>query len=252
MFSSRSQFQSLTNLPCGLESNNNIATAGVSMEEEDASTDDDEHIRSDLSYQHQHHQHHRKSRTFSEKLSIASANGLSNGQNVGGGGGDCGSSSSGLEKFRIEYPKKYQNARSMSLSMERNAFCEMCRVPRSPGPFDVSGVGGDGGGGECDDDKGVPRYFGFTIRQYMALGSLALVDFLGFCSMSVMAPTFPKEVRPYYVGSQFKRSKQQDIIILPASRLSTRLRQFPANLKYFLKTVIETNQRSQRRWATTP
>lgn len=83
--------------------------------------------------------------------------------------------------------------------MERNAFCEMCRFAGSH-DFGGGGDGNDGGGGggggtETDGDKpGVRRYFGFTLKQYMALGSLALVDFLGFCSMSVMAPTFPKEV----------------------------------------------------------
>lgn len=92
--------------------------------------------------------------------------------------------------------------------MERNAFCEMCRVS---GPLggSVTGSGGDGGGGgsETSSDKpGVRRYFGFTLKQYMALGSLALVDFLGFCSMSVMAPTFPKEVNVKSGGILIPRS----------------------------------------------
>lgn len=179
------QFQSLTNLPCGVESNNNIAALGVGMDEEDASADDDEHIRSSLIGDE-------KTTYFDEKPSkITAANGFGNG--IQGGGGASGSG--GIEKFRIDYPKKFHNARSMSLSMERNAFCELCRVSRSPVPFDMGGMGsGSGGDSERDDDKGVRRYFGFTLKQYMALGSLALVDFLGFCSMSVMAPTFPKEV----------------------------------------------------------
>lgn len=150
------------------------------MDEEDASADDDEHIRSGLLDDE-------KITYFDEKpFKVTAANGFSNGIQ----------SSGGLEKFRIDYPKKFHNARSMSLSMERNAFCELCRVSRSPIPFDMGGMG-SGGDGERDDDKGVRRYFGFTLKQYMALGSLALVDFLGFCSMSVMAPTFPKEVSPY-------------------------------------------------------
>ncbi|XP_025423082.1 MFS-type transporter SLC18B1-like isoform X2 [Sipha flava] len=187
------KFQSLTNLPCGLESNNNIGATGVSMDEEDASTDDDEHIRSDLSDQRRGHRRYCRDHdrdetgTLSEKQPIAGvANGFFNGPYAGSGDGG---SSSGLEKFRIDYPKKYRTARSMSLSMERNAFCELCRVSRSPVPSDMYG----GTGGDREDDDGVRRYFGFTIRQYMALGSLALVDFLGFCSMSIMAPTFPKE-----------------------------------------------------------
>lgn len=177
------QFQSLTNLPCGLESNNNIATAGVSMDEEDASADDDEHIRSSGPADDDQ-------TAFSDtssKLVTASNDVASSGVQKGGGG---------IEKIRIDYPKKFHNVRSMSLSMERNAFCEMCRIPRSPVPFDLVSGAGDNDP-ERDDDKGVRRYFGFTIKQYMALGSLALVDFLGFCSMSVMAPTFPKEVFLY-------------------------------------------------------
>lgn len=195
MFVFLPQFQSLTNLPCGLESNNNNAAAGVSMDEEGASTDDDEHIRNDLADHRRRHRYrrdhsHDEPGTFSEKQPIAAANGFVNDQNSGGGNGGSGT---GLEKFRIDYPKKYRTARSMSLSMERNAFCELCRVSRSSVSFDQCA----GSGTEREDDKGVRRYFGFTIRQYMALGSLALVDFLGFCSMSVMAPTFPKEVRAY-------------------------------------------------------
>jgi hypothetical protein len=34
----------------------------------------------------------------------------------------------------------------------------------------------------------------FTRTQKLALTSLALVDFISFCSMSIMAPFFPKEV----------------------------------------------------------
>lgn len=33
----------------------------------------------------------------------------------------------------------------------------------------------------------------FTRSQKMTLASLALVDFISFCSMSIMAPFFPKE-----------------------------------------------------------
>lgn len=36
----------------------------------------------------------------------------------------------------------------------------------------------------------------FDKVQKMALSSLCLVDFTSFCSMSIMAPFFPKEVRP--------------------------------------------------------
>lgn len=146
------------------------------MDEEDASADDDEHIRSYLLDDELF-------ASFDKQSEVAATNGINT--NVKNGGGP-------VEKLRIDYPKKFHNARSMSLSMERNAFCELCRVSRSPVPFDFgSGAGGERDG---DDDKGTRRYLGFTIRQYMALGSLALVDFLGFCSMSVMAPTFPKEV----------------------------------------------------------
>lgn len=170
------QFQSLTNLPCGLESNNNIATAGViMMDEEDASADDDEHIRNGRANDEQKPFYDRSSELMTTSNDLVN----SGHQN-----------DSGIEKIRIDYPKKFHNVRSMSLSMERNAFCEMCRIPRSPVPFDLV----SGGDRERDDDKGARRYFGFTIKQYMALVSLALVDFLGFCSMSVMAPTFPKEV----------------------------------------------------------
>lgn len=173
----RLQFQSLTNLPCGLESNNNFATTGLSMDEEDASADDDEHIRNYLLDDELF-------ASFDKQQSeVVDTNGVNNSVQNGVGP---------TEKLRIDYPRKFHTARSMSLSMERNAFCELCRVSRSPVPFDFgSNAGGERDG---DDDKGVRRYFGFTIRQYMALGSLALVDFLGFCSMSVMAPTFPKEV----------------------------------------------------------
>lgn len=177
------QFQSLTNLPCGLESNNNIATGGGIMDEEDASADDDEHIRRSLFDEDKTTAATSSDRTRRGSSKAIQANGLGNGiQNSGGGGN--GGGTDGLPKFRIDYPKKYHNARSMSLSMERNAFCELCRV--CP---DLADSGEPG-----DDKPGVRRYFGFTLRQYMALGSLALVDFLGFCSMSVMAPTFPKEV----------------------------------------------------------
>ncbi|VVC37962.1 Hypothetical protein CINCED_3A013556 [Cinara cedri] len=162
------------------------------MDEEDGSADDDEHIRTTLFTGDSEQE--RTGRSAKEHAT----NGLSRGAHSGSGV---------LEKFRIEYPKKYHTARSMSLSMERNAFCELCRVSgRSPIHFELgngtsggsgSGIGGgeDGGDGSPEDnpDDKVRRYFGFTLRQYMALGSLALVDFLGFCSMSVMAPTFPKE-----------------------------------------------------------
>ncbi|XP_050426525.1 MFS-type transporter SLC18B1-like [Adelges cooleyi] len=176
------KFQSLTNLPCGLESNNNVAPSSC-MDEEDASADDDEHIRDFLVY---------------EKTSTAASDDAYSKVINGGTGGNYGSSggAGGDNKLRIEYPPKFRNARSMSLSMERNAYCELCRISgRSPVPFEC-GSGGSGisdGIGLNEDDKNVRRYFGFTIKQYMALASLALVDFLGFCSMSVMAPTFPKE-----------------------------------------------------------
>ncbi|KAL5236600.1 hypothetical protein ACI65C_004010 [Semiaphis heraclei] len=186
------KFQSLTNLPCGLESNNNIATAGVSMDEEDGSADDDEHIRTGL-FNDEDCEDNTFSTSIADPSGVTAGTALVNGIRNGAGGSGSGT---GIEKFRIEYPKKFHNARSMSLSMERNAYCELCRFSRSPVPFDLvgGGGGGSGGGGEPDErDKGVRRYFGFTIKQYMALGSLALVDFLGFCSMSVMAPTFPKE-----------------------------------------------------------
>lgn len=151
------------------------------MDEEDASTDDDEHIRRSL-FDEEKATATSSDRTRGGSSKAIQANGHGSGmQNSGGGGGG---GTDGLPKFRIDYPKKYHNARSMSLSMERNAFCELCRV--CPELAD----GGEPGG----DKPGVRRYFGFTLRQYMALGSLALVDFLGFCSMSVMAPTFPKEV----------------------------------------------------------
>lgn len=176
------------------------------MDEEDGSADDDEHIR--IALFAGSGEHARTDRPSGEHA----ANGVGHGAYSGGGGGG---GSGVLEKFRIEYPKKYHNVRSMSLSMERNAFCELCRVSRTSVQCDFgsgsgggggsgSGTGGSGsgedggsgGGGPDDepDDDGVRRYCGFTLRQYMALGSLALVDFLGFCSMSVMAPTFPKEV----------------------------------------------------------
>ncbi|XP_060845002.1 MFS-type transporter SLC18B1-like isoform X2 [Rhopalosiphum padi] len=189
-FTNHIKFQSLTNLPCGLESNNNIATAGVSMDEEDGSADDDEHIRTGRSNDDDYDDNNVVSTSFAGPSEATAGKALINGTRNGGAGG--GGSGTGIEKFRIDYPKKFHNARSMSLSMERNAYCELCRFSRSPVPFDRGGGSGDGG--EPDDrDKGVRRYFGFTIKQYMALGSLALVDFLGFCSMSVMAPTFPKE-----------------------------------------------------------
>lgn len=193
-FFSSVQFQSLTNLPCGLESNNNIGAAGVSMDEEDASADDDEHIRTGLLAGEKTPVADRPAGKTAAMAIATTGNGINNNVlagSVGGGGG--------IEKIRIDYPKKYHPARSMSLSMERNAFCEMCRVSRSPVPFDLGGGDNGGDGADRDDDKGVRRYFGFTLRQYMALGSLALVDFLGFCSMSVMAPTFPKEVSGDYV-----------------------------------------------------
>lgn len=180
-------------MPCGLESNNNIGAAGVSMDEEDASADDDEHIRTGLLAGERTRVADGPAggqTTAVVAVAASTGNGINNNVQAAG--------SVGIEKIRIDYPKKYHPARSMSLSMERNAFCEMCRVSRSPVPFDLNGGGEGGGGGgdgaDRDDDKGVRRYFGFTLRQYMALGSLALVDFLGFCSMSVMAPTFPKEV----------------------------------------------------------
>lgn len=175
------QFQSLTNLPCGLESNNNMATAGVSMDEEDGSADDDEHIR--------------QRRYDGGEDDHEPCNAATSGYGTDGGGGAVHGAV--IEKLCIEYPKKYRNVRSMSLSMERNAFCELCRASRSPVPssFDAAGNGGserdDGDNGKA---AGARLYFGFTAKQYMALASLALVDFLGFCSMSVMAPTFPKEV----------------------------------------------------------
>ncbi|CAH1731452.1 unnamed protein product [Aphis gossypii] len=193
-FTNHIKFQSLTNLPCGLESNNNINTAGVSMDEEDGSADDDEHIRTNRSNNDDDYDDNNfVSTSFAGPSEATAGKALINGIRNGGAGG--GGSGSGIEKFRIDYPKKFHNARSMSLSMERNAYCELCRFSRSPVPFDLGGGGGgSGGSGELDDrDKGARRYFGFTIKQYMALGSLALVDFLGFCSMSVMAPTFPKE-----------------------------------------------------------
>lgn len=155
------------------------------MDEEDGSADDDEHIRTALFAG-------AGEQTRADKqINEQTANGVNHGAHGGSGM---------LEKFRIEYPKKYHNVRSMSLSMERNAFCDLCRVSRSTVQFDSgTGINGgeDGRGCGSDDDQSddkVPRYFGFTVRQYMALGSLALVDFLGFCSMSIMAPTFPKEV----------------------------------------------------------
>lgn len=171
-----------------------MATAGVSMDEEDGSADDDEHIRTGLSNDNDYEDN---AVSFAGPSDATADTALVNGIRNGGGGSGSGT---GIEKFRIDYPKKFHNARSMSLSMERNAYCELCRFSRSPVPFDLGGGGGgSGGGGEPDDmDKGVRRYFGFTIKQYMALGSLALVDFLGFCSMSVMAPTFPKEVYTLY------------------------------------------------------
>uniref|UniRef100_A0A2H8TGP9 MFS-type transporter C6orf192 n=1 Tax=Melanaphis sacchari TaxID=742174 RepID=A0A2H8TGP9_9HEMI len=193
-FTNHIKFQSLTNLPCGLESNNNLATAGVSMDEEDGSADDDEHIRINRYTDDDYDDNNIVSTSFAGPSKATAGKTLINGIRNGGAGGD-GSNGTGIEKFRIEYPKKFHNARSMSLSMERNAYCELCRFSRSPVPFELGGgSGGNGGSDELEDrDKGVRRYFGFTIKQYMALGSLALVDFLGFCSMSVMAPTFPKE-----------------------------------------------------------
>lgn len=167
------------------------------MDEEDGSADDDEHIRTGLSNDDDYTDN-TISTSFEGPSTETAGTALVKGIRNGGGGGS--GSGTGIEKFRIDYPKKFHNARSMSLSMERNAYCELCRFSRSPVPFDLGGGGGgSGGGGEPDDrDKGVRRYFGFTIKQYMALGSLALVDFLGFCSMSVMAPTFPKEVHTLY------------------------------------------------------
>lgn len=206
------QFQSLTNLPCGLESNNNIATAGVSMDEEDGSVDDDDHIRNGLS--DDDYGDHTVSTSFTGLSKAAAGETLINGTRNGGRSRGSGSGT-GIEKFRIDYPKKFQNARSMSLSMERNAYCELCRFTRSPVPFDLGGSAEDGGGGGEPDngDKGVRRYFGFTIKQYMALGSLALVDFLGFCSMSVMAPTFPKEVHFIIILSITHLNQYQTICI---------------------------------------
>lgn len=169
------------------------------MDEEDGSADDDEHIRTNRSNDDDDYDDNNVvSTSFAGPSETTAGKALINGIRNGGTGG--GGSGSGIEKFRIDYPKKFHNARSMSLSMERNAYCELCRFSRSPVPFDLGGGGGgSGGSGEPDDrDKGVRRYFGFTIKQYMALGSLALVDFLGFCSMSVMAPTFPKEVHIYF------------------------------------------------------
>lgn len=43
----------------------------------------------------------------------------------------------------------------------------------------------------------------FTRTQKLALTSLALVDFISFCSMSIMAPFFPKEVCHIYEGFIF-------------------------------------------------
>lgn len=166
------------------------------MDEEDGSADDDEHIRTGL-FNDEDCEDNTFSTSIADPSGVTAGTALVNGIRNGAGGSGSGT---GIEKFRIEYPKKFHNARSMSLSMERNAYCELCRFSRSPVPFDLvgGGGGGSGGGGEPDErDKGVRRYFGFTIKQYMALGSLALVDFLGFCSMSVMAPTFPKEVYIY-------------------------------------------------------
>lgn len=39
----------------------------------------------------------------------------------------------------------------------------------------------------------------FTRTQKMALCSLCLVDFTSFCSMSIMAPFFPKEVSEFFL-----------------------------------------------------
>lgn len=42
----------------------------------------------------------------------------------------------------------------------------------------------------------------FTKREGMAIFYLGLIDFIGFCSMSVMAPFFPKEVRIFVSYNQ--------------------------------------------------
>lgn len=198
------QFQSLTNIPCGLESNNNIAT-GVSVDEEDVSAEDDEHIRRSLSST----DGRVSLRDAKPAVKVMATNGISS------------PSLPGVEKLRIDYPKKYRSVRSMSLSIERSSFNDLCpgfcgSVSFDLGGGSVAGGGGSvsGGGGSVGgrddwaDDKSARRYFGFTFRQYMALASLALVDFLGFCSMSVMAPTFPKEVtacRPSALFRNFSR-----------------------------------------------
>lgn len=41
----------------------------------------------------------------------------------------------------------------------------------------------------------------FTRSQKMTLASLALVDFISFCSMSIMAPFFPKEASEKQMSS---------------------------------------------------
>lgn len=160
------------------------------MDEEDGSADDDEHIRRDGGEEKTPLNYGGDKQPSKATVGNGSVgNGGIQNPLIGGGV---------IEKLCIDYPKKYRNVRSMSLSMERNAFCELCRGGRSPVPFDMGSTGSE----RDDGDKGPAArlYFGFTAKQYMTLASLALVDFLGFCSMSVMAPTFPKEVRPSRSG----------------------------------------------------
>lgn len=54
----------------------------------------------------------------------------------------------------------------------------------------------------------------FNRRQKLALISLSLVDFVSFCSMSIMAPFFPREVTAGSACGYLHRNSQQLLLEL--------------------------------------
>lgn len=84
--------------------------------------------------------------------------------------------------------------RSLSLNTALDDVADMC---------DVCNIREKLGRNRRRPHKSTSRKF--TKHEAMAIFYLGLIDFIGFCSMSVMAPFFPKEVRffkcPFRLGA---------------------------------------------------
>nr|XP_018903402.1 PREDICTED: MFS-type transporter SLC18B1-like [Bemisia tabaci] len=75
--------------------------------------------------------------------------------------------------------RRYRHSRSLSLSVsldKGNDFCQLCRLRK-----------------KSTDSGKEPGLGGFTKAQWFTILAIGLVEFIGFCSMSIMAPFFPRE-----------------------------------------------------------